>query len=75
METKASQSAFPMPENEYHKHEWGLTKREYFAAKIMAGFISDSKMDNVQFGTLAKASVVCADSLIKALNEREKDEK
>lgn len=68
MKIKASQSAFPMPENEYHKHEWGLTKREYFAAKIMAGFISDSEMDNVQFGTLAKASVICADSLIKALN-------
>lgn len=75
MKIKGNDCAFPSPETDEYAEEIGLTKREYFAAKIMAGFISDSKMDNVQFGTLAKASVICADSLIKALNEREKDEK
>ena len=47
----------------------GLTKREYFAAMAMQGYISCGKFNQVSDETLAMCSVQQADALIKALNE------
>ena len=47
----------------------GLTKREYFAAMAMQGYISCGKSSVISITTLAECSVQQADALIKALNE------
>ena len=70
MKTKENSSAFPMPENEYHEHEWGLTKREYFAAKIMEGFAVSKHV--WESDEVARRAVLWADELINALNKIEK---
>lgn len=44
----------------------GLTKREYFAAQAMAGFLSDSSVTNLEMA--AREAVMSADLLIFALN-------
>ena len=46
---------------------YGLTKREYFAAMAMQGFVSKYGTDYLE--ECAKDSVKQADALIKALNE------
>lgn len=48
--------------------ELGLTKREYFAAMAMQGLLSNSSefYDSI---FIADKAVVCADKLIKELNE------
>lgn len=47
----------------------GLTKREFFAAMAMQGYISCGKSSVITITTLAECSVQQADALIKALNE------
>jgi hypothetical protein len=50
--------------------EYGLTKREYFAAKAMQGLLAIAQDDDsLQF--LAKQSVRMADFLIEELNKQE----
>lgn len=69
MKTIAHDLAFPSPETENYKEEFGLSKREYFAAKIMAGFaVSKHVWDPKE---VAERSVQWADALINTLNERE----
>jgi hypothetical protein len=46
----------------------GLTKREYFAAMAMQGYIASGLMDRCGEKTLALHSVTAANALIKALN-------
>ena len=46
-----------------------MTKREYFAAMAMQGYVSCGKFNQVSDKTLAECSVQQADALIKALNE------
>jgi len=58
-------SAFP---NQGHVSE-ALSKREYFAAKAMAGLLSDgSKHFSGPYSGLAEAAVTYADHLITELN-------
>lgn len=53
--------------------EYGLTKREYFAAKAMQGIMADPESVGT-FESIAKRSVDIADALIKALNENPANE-
>lgn len=46
-----------------------LTKREYFAALVMQGMMANNKIGNISAKAYADDSVLCADALIKALNE------
>jgi len=48
------------------KEKEGLTKREYFAAKAMQGFITKHQ-GSIDFEHLADAAIMAADELIKAL--------
>lgn len=62
--------AFPTPQGQIEK---GLTKREYFAAKAMQGFIAahsgpEVKMPESKY--VARECVEYADALIAALNEK-----
>ena len=53
---------------EYHT---GLTKREYFAAMAMQGIVSNHAMiDTANWEWLSGQSVIAADALINALNEK-----
>lgn len=65
-----------IPDLTKHPSTWiGLTKREYFAAMAMQGYISCREFDNLSEEQLAMCSVVQADALIKALNESKPTEK
>jgi hypothetical protein len=69
MKTKPNDSAYPL-QPEGYKPEWGLTKREYFAAVAMQALVSRS---NLSIGHIAKQSIVLADALIQELNNTPKD--
>lgn len=61
--------AFPLaelPDNDRVAH--GLTIREDFAARIMAGFAADSRAADESPERLASRAVRCTDALIAALN-------
>jgi len=48
----------------------GLTKREYFAIKILAGIVSNPNLDKGSTDEIiAKCAVQTADALIEALNK------
>lgn len=49
----------------------GLSIREYFAAKCLAGLLANQHMVLVSANTLAKQAIICADALIEALNKGE----
>ena len=74
MKTQANDAAFARP-GFYHEHQgtmnfddYGLTKREYFAAKAMQGLLAMANNDDrMQF--LARQSVKMADALIEELNK------
>lgn len=72
--TKGNECAFAIPAFEQPKKLWnepqyGLTKREYFAALAMQGIVSTDLADTYE--NFAKASVAMADALIKALNKEQ----
>lgn len=75
--TISNERAFPISGD--RPHELGLTKREYIAAQIMAGLITNiSSMEqsrpvilSEKAQQLATASVVYADALIAALNQEQ----
>ena len=46
----------------------GLTKREYFAAMAMQGYISDGFLSKESYESVVTHSVKIADALIEALN-------
>jgi hypothetical protein len=64
-ETEIAKQAVPAPE--------GLTKREYFAAMAMQGYISCGKANVMSCESLAIYSVQAADALIAALNKPNHD--
>lgn len=69
-ETRPNQGAFAMPEGESHAHEWGLSKREYFACHILAGLPCSLGMnDPYPAARLADIALARADALIVALNK------
>ena len=47
----------------------GLTKREYFAARLMQGMLSNPYYNQIPYNIIAQDSVSAADVLIKALND------
>ncbi len=51
------------------KPDYGLSKREYFAAMAMQGLCADSSMTKSQ--SIASLSVACADALIEELNKQQ----
>lgn len=64
MKTVPDVSAFGSSENQY---SYGLTKREYFAAQIMAGFAAHKGEPTIG-SDAADVAVNWADSLVAALN-------
>lgn len=54
---------------EYLMDQFGLTKREYFAAKAMQGILSDPQSNERKMEDIARYSVKCADLLIIELNK------
>lgn len=71
MKTNPNDSAFSNPRNMEVGHDAaGLTKREYFAAIAMQGFISCQHYDfTVSADNCAKMSLEYADALIAELNK------
>jgi len=65
MQTNKDDHVFPISD----LSEFGLTKREYFAAIAMQGLLPS---DNVSLEFAANAAVKCADLLIAELNKTEK---
>jgi predicted 3-demethylubiquinone-9 3-methyltransferase (glyoxalase superfamily) len=73
METKMSNTktggpAFPRAGNEWAdmawvEDRWGMTLRDYFAAKAMQGLLANNNIDAQQ---IAKAAYIVADSMLKA---------
>ena len=58
---------------QFNYHQYGLTKREYFAAMAMQGFLSNTPdwTDSDQcLKWVSESSVKYADALIEALNEK-----
>lgn len=47
----------------------GMTKREYFAIKILAGFAADPQCDNYTIEDNVETAVIWADTLIAELNK------
>jgi|AntDeeMetagen192_2_1112575.scaffolds.fasta_scaffold02971_3 hypothetical protein len=47
----------------------GITKREFMATQIMAGFAADPAMDDVNIGWLGDSAVAWADALLLALQK------
>ena len=71
--TKGDECAFAIPAFETPKTLWtepqyGLTKREYFAAMAMQGIVSTDLADTYE--NFAKASVMMADALIEQLDKQ-----
>ncbi len=74
--TDGSDLAFPLNQN--CGSDIGLTKREYFAAKIMAALlvgVDHPEGRDVELGIAASDAVNAADELVKALNAEEVVEK
>lgn len=61
--------AFETPKTLWNKPQYGLTKREYFAAMAMQGIVSTDLADTYE--NFAKASVMMADALIEQLNKQQ----
>lgn len=66
---KPDEPAFPTPYGNI-THKPGLTKREYFAIKILSGIVSNAELDPGSTGPqLVNGAVILADALIEALNK------
>jgi hypothetical protein len=48
---------------------FGLTKREYFAAKAMQGLLANSKITTTGNGNISKLALLAADALLTALEQ------
>jgi hypothetical protein len=57
-------SAYPGPP---HSHEYGLTKRELFAAMALQGILACDRHKMADAGVAAKDSVLAADALLAEL--------
>jgi len=76
MSTKGNEPAFPESGGQFGFMH-GLTKREYIAAKVLAGVIAQSGIAGYEcYGitpeNAAKASVRCADALLAELDKEVK---
>lgn len=50
-----------------HEPDFGVTKREYFAAKLMAGIVHDVQPELADLKVCAEVAVQGADALLAAL--------
>lgn len=64
-------SAFPCPETENYSPKFGMSLRDYFAAKAMQGFFTsrNTYLDNDVIEAYARQSYVTADAMLKAREE------
>lgn len=65
MSTEANDSAF---HGDHEGEPFGLTKREYFAARAMQGILASPEAAEMHFSSVARNAVTQAEALIKALN-------
>lgn len=65
---KTGGAAFPMPANEYAGHgpEWGMTLRDYFAAKAVAGYLAHPVGANAEPIVVARWGYEMADAMLAA---------
>ena len=52
------------------EHEAGMTLRDYFAAKAMAGFLATENFSNHYAAGIATAAYHMADAMLKARGEK-----
>ena len=69
--TNQPESAFPSTFKSLHPeegqvHRWGMTLRDYFAAKAMQGFESRKDLDDITAIDKAKRCYRIADAMLKA---------
>jgi hypothetical protein len=64
-----STAGFYDPYNIYVSGEEGLTKREYFAAMAMQGYLVNNAKTGIKDDEISRWSVEAADSLMQALNK------
>lgn len=71
--TKPNELTFPCPSDLHGEYHHGLTKREYFAAMAMQGWLTTrgGNLSHVNREDMAATAVMCADALINALNPKE----
>ena len=69
MKTNPNNPAFAVPGNTLSLDDFGLTKREYFAAMAIMGK-ADRQGDD--YDNVAKYAVMLADTLIEELNKEPK---
>ena len=68
--TNPNESAFARISDDYIPEQWGLTKREYFAAMAMQGLANNWHRNDQDRQECANRAVLIADELIKALNQQ-----
>lgn len=74
MRIKGSESAYPFrldPQDSVYEENYGLTKREYFAAMALQGLMANRTPDIDLCTSVADFAVYHADALIEALNKKE----
>ena len=69
MKTNPESSTFPMAVDMIEP-QWGLTKREYFAAMAMQGILSIFAAKNLEASSVSKEALFHADALIEELNKK-----
>lgn len=72
MKREPNENAFPCHQGQdFSVREWGLTKREYFAALAMQGYITGVRAsgDGINIKELCTSAIWTADVLIKELNK------
>jgi hypothetical protein len=68
--TLENQCVYPIVISETNVPQWGLTKREHFAAMAMQGLLANYSNRGMNIDTIAKQAVNAADELINALNKK-----
>ena len=68
IQTNQPESAFPSTFKSLHPeeqqvHRWGMTLRDYFAAKAMQAIVSNGDVDPQK---ISQASYIIADAMLKA---------
>ncbi|HDX5341601.1 TPA: hypothetical protein ROI66_000443 [Citrobacter sedlakii] len=63
-----NESAFPVPATEYHGMDSGMTLRDYFAAKVINGILSDPNAGLLEDDLTRYANIAykAADAMLKA---------
>ena len=73
MKTEPNENAFPCHQGQdFSVREWGLTKREYFAAMILQGLITGVRAsgDGLNIKELTQSSIMITDEFINELNNQ-----